>query len=251
MALLTDGNPNDAEALRMYETAILDVAKVEAIDLDAKLELATGEISEAVLNVLLDHSADHARRTAGVSDVVVTSPLKRWHALHALEIVYRDAFHSQLNDRYRAKWNEYQELSRNAWEDVLRNGIGLVTNPIPKGPAPVFSFVAGMTPATAYWARLSWVSATGQEGAPGDLAAYQTPEGSVLAVGAANPPAAAVGFNVYLGLSATTLSLQTTSAVPGGESFVLPQPVLIDGDAPGIGQAPDTYVIGGRMLRRG
>ena len=29
MALLTDGNPNDIEALRVYETSILDVANVE------------------------------------------------------------------------------------------------------------------------------------------------------------------------------------------------------------------------------
>ena len=45
MALLTDGNPNDTEGLRVFESAILDVAQVEAIDLDAKLCLATEEIS--------------------------------------------------------------------------------------------------------------------------------------------------------------------------------------------------------------
>ena len=32
----------------------------------------------------------------GVSDVVVTPQLKRWHALHALGVVYRDAFNNQL-----------------------------------------------------------------------------------------------------------------------------------------------------------
>ncbi len=50
------------------------------------------------------------RRAIGVSDVVVTRQMKRWHALHTLEIVYRDAFNNQLNDRYQAKFVEYQEL---------------------------------------------------------------------------------------------------------------------------------------------
>ncbi len=54
--LLTDGNPNDTDDLRVYESAILDVANTEAIDLDAKLGLATEEISEDVLDVLLDHT---------------------------------------------------------------------------------------------------------------------------------------------------------------------------------------------------
>ena len=40
--LLTDGNPNKTEDLRVYESAILSVANGEAIDLDVKLGLATG-----------------------------------------------------------------------------------------------------------------------------------------------------------------------------------------------------------------
>ena len=37
------------------------------------------------------------RRARGVSDVVVTPQLKRWHAIHTLGVVYRDAFNNQLN----------------------------------------------------------------------------------------------------------------------------------------------------------
>src|SRR3954466_13857831 len=120
MALLTDGNPNDTEALRVYETAILDVASVEMIDLDAKLCLATEEISHDVLDVLLDHTRNEYsltqvpvsgdRRKIGVSDVVVSPQMKRWQALHALAVVYRDAYNNQLNDRYGKKWEEYREL---------------------------------------------------------------------------------------------------------------------------------------------
>ena len=93
------------------------MATIERIDLDAKLGLATEEISEDVLDILLDHTRtsdpqSNVRRTMGVSDVVVTPQMKRWHALHTLEMVYRDAFNNQLNDRYQAKCEEYQDLSR-------------------------------------------------------------------------------------------------------------------------------------------
>ena len=55
--LLTDGCPNTPEDLRVYESAILDVSNEEMINLDTKLKLATEEISEIVLNILLDHSS--------------------------------------------------------------------------------------------------------------------------------------------------------------------------------------------------
>src|SRR5579862_388959 len=137
MALLTDGNPNDATGLQVYESGILDVAATEKIDLDVKLGLSTEEISEDVLNVLLDHTRtvdpqSNIRRTVGVSDVVVTPPMRRWHAMHTLEIVYRDAFNNQLNDRYRAKLSEYHELSRQARDSMIKFGIGLVLAPVPQ-----------------------------------------------------------------------------------------------------------------------
>ena len=58
--LLTDGLPNDTEALRVYESAVLDVANMESIDLVVKLRLALEEISEDILDILLSQSSDTA-----------------------------------------------------------------------------------------------------------------------------------------------------------------------------------------------
>ena len=256
MALLTDGTPNDTEALRVYETAILDVASVERIDLDVKLGLAIEEVSDDILDILLDHTRtvdpqSTIRRAMGVSDVVVTQQLKRWHALHTLEIVYRDAFNNQLNDRYQAKFNEYRELSRNARAHTVRFGIGLVLNAIPKAPQPLFGVTAGPVQAATYYAKASWVSAIGQEGSPSDLTAFDAPAGSLPVVQCPNPPGVATGFNVYLGLSPTTLALQNSDPVSAGQSFTMPDTGLVDGRPPGSGQAPDSYIIGGPALRRG
>src|SRR5258708_34839225 len=148
MALLTDGNPNDTVALQVYEGGILDVAAIEKIDLGAKLGLSTEEISEDVLNILLDHTRtvdpqSNIRRNVGVSDVVVTPQMKRWQVVHTLEIVYRDAFNNQLNDRYKAKVVEYHELSRQARDNTIKFGIGLVLAPIPKAQTPSLGTVAG------------------------------------------------------------------------------------------------------------
>src|SRR5580692_10715305 len=164
MALLTDGNPNDDTDLQAYETSILDVANVEGINLNGKLSLAKEEIVETVLDVLLDHAwtvdpQTSARRRTGVSDVVVSPQMTRWHAFHTLELVYRDAFNNQLNDRYQAKWVEYQRLSRNAQEDTMRFGIGLALTPIPQASQPTFVVALGTNPATIYYVQVSWVGA--------------------------------------------------------------------------------------------
>ena len=145
--LLTDCNPNTPEDLRVYESAILDVANLEQIDLGGKLNLARWEIAEDVLEVLLDHTRytylqANVRRQIGVSDVVVTYPMKRWHALHTLEVVYRDAFNNQLDDRYQAKFNEYYELAKDARTSTMKYGIGLVATPLSQAPAPVVSSAA-------------------------------------------------------------------------------------------------------------
>jgi hypothetical protein len=259
MALLTDGNPNDSEALRVYEAAILDVANVENIDLNAKLGLATEEISEDVLDVLLGHTrtlysltaSGGDRRRIGVSDVVVSPQMKRWHALHTLAVVYRDAYNNQLNDRYWNKWEEYRELARGAKERTLEFGIGLVAAPVPRAGTPVLGETAGTLAGTIYYAQVSWVSAAGQEGSASCATNFQTTDNSSLTAAVVHAPAIAAGWNVYLGLAISTLTLQNSAPLAIGATFTLPGSGLVNGASPGDGQAADMFVTGGRILRRG
>ena len=46
---------------------------------------------------------------AGCENVVVTPALKLWHTYRALEMVYGDAYNSQLNDRYAGKRDQFHE----------------------------------------------------------------------------------------------------------------------------------------------
>lgn len=251
MALLTDGNPNDTEGLRVFESAILDVARVEGIDLNAKLCLATEEVSEDVLDLLLGHRSNVTRRALGVSDVVVSSQMKRWQALHTLAVVYRDAYNNQLNDRYLNKWDEYRELARGARERTYGFGIGLVAAAIPRAGTPVLGMSTGTLAGALYFAQASWVSATGQEGSVSAATNFQTTDNSALTVAAGNAPAVAVGWNIYLGATLSTMTLQNRSPLGIGSTFILPGSGLVTGRAPGDGQAADMYVTGARILRRG
>jgi hypothetical protein len=253
--LLTDGSPNTAEDLRVYESAILSVANGEMIDLGVKLKLATEEIVQDILDFLLAHAgADPraaGRRELGAAGVVISRQLKRWHAVHTLEIVYRDAFNNQLNERYQAKFVEYRALSRNARERNYSFGVGLALIPIPQAEPPVFSAVGGLIPETTYYARAAWVGASGQEGQPSEMTAYDAPAGSLPVAQMINPPSVAAAFNIYLGLSPDTLALQNPTPVPVGQNFTLSGQGLSAGLAPGEGQTGDTYISGGWILRRG
>ena len=255
--LLTDGCPNTPEDLRVYESAILDVSNEEMINLDTKLKLATEEISEIVLNILLDHTSiatggDMTRRALGVSDVVVTRQIKRWHAIYTLAIFYRDAYNNQLNDRYLAKWNEYVLLARGARDTTLQYGIGLVTTPIPEAGTPVLGSAPGLLPATVYYVQITWISATGAEGNPGKATAFEAPVASLLTVtNGANVPAVATAFNVYVGLTNCPLTLQNSSPIPIGQTFTEASTGLVAGVPAGMGQSPDLYITGGSILRRG
>ena len=252
--LLNDGTPNDTEALRVYESAVLDVANMESIDLVIKLRLALDEIVEDVLDILLSHSTDISalsRRMKGVSDVVVTGQLKRWHAVHTLEVFYRDAFNNQLNDRYQDKFDEYHELSRVARLHTVRFGIGLVNNPIPRADLPKVTFTNGAPPAAVYYIQVTWVASSGQEGAPSKLTAIATADGQVPVIQAVNPPSSATGFNVYVSLTPDDLMLQNASPIAVGGSLTLNETGPVDGREPGNGQVPDLYVTGGSNLSRG
>ena len=97
---------------------------------------------------------------------MVTPPLKLWHTFRALELVYRDAYHSQLNDRYAGKRDEFHELAKWAYEKVIqtrtrdgdRSGAA-GRRRRRRGRAP-----GGLADGT-YYVAMAWTNAAGEEGA--------------------------------------------------------------------------------------
>lgn len=265
MALFTDGTPNSVEALRRYETAILDVATTEGIDLEVKLSLAADEVGDEVLGYLLAQGPRDPqaailggifgfyllRRTVGLTTVVVTPQMRRWHAFHTLAAVYRDAYNNQLNDRYQGKWQQYIAAAREARRQALDYGIALVQNPVAKAAAPLLSATPGILPGAVYYVSIAWVNGQGQEGCPSDPTTFQTGAGTQLTVQAPTATAGPMAWNVYAGTAADGLSLQNDTPLAAGTFWVMPASGLTAGRQPGDGQQADMFVTHDRVLPRG
>src|SRR5580692_4230156 len=171
MALFSDGPISDTADLQRYENAILNVATQESIDLGAKLMLAQQDLANELLLFLLRRStlreySLNFRRTQGVKDVVVTDPMRQWHVHRTLSLVYRDAYNNQLNDRYKAKWEEYEVLAKASEQTCFQIGVGLVVDPVPQAAAPTLSSVPGSGVGGTYYVAVTWVNGSKQEGAP-------------------------------------------------------------------------------------
>jgi len=257
MALFTDGPINEAIDLQNYENAILSVANTEQIDLGGKSALAQGEIAAELELFLLRRFrqpdllwSTTFRRTTGVGDVVVTEPLRRWHALKTLALVYRDAYNNQLNDRYKGKWTEYEQLAKGSAETYFQIGVGLVSGPIPKAALPTLSTAPGTGPAATYYVAVAWANSTGQLGAPSEVAQLTTATGQQLVVAAASPPANVTGWNAYVGKSPETTSLQNSGVIALGNTWTLTTELQV-GALPGEGQQPTWFLVDQRLIERG
>jgi hypothetical protein len=263
MALFTDGEINGLQDLQRYESSLLNVASVEQIDLNAKMSLAADYIGSELLSYLLKETPRDltklvfvfqtvsARRALGVSDVVVTDQIKRWHAVKSIALAYEDAYNNQLNDRYQGKWSQYTQRVEVAAVQAYQIGIGLVWDPIPKASSPLLLSVTGTQFGNTFYVCLTWLNQGGQEGSPSDVVALQTVDSTQLLVRAVNPPPNATGWNVYVGLTPGGVTLQNSSAVAVQTDWLLPNSGVVSGNPLPTGQTPDRYVVEDRLLQRG
>lgn len=259
MALFTDGPINDAADLQRYEGDILNVATVESIDLGAKLRLAQQDLgNELVLFLLrrwsfLDAGRDTAlgfRRARELNDVVVSEPMRQWHVHKTLAMIYQDAYNNQLNERYQGKWKEYEQLAKASKSTYFQIGVGLVADPVPRGPLPALTSVTGPGTGATYYVAGTWVNAAGQEGAPSELAEITTTDGQQLTAAVGSAPPNVTGWNVYVGVSPTTASLQNQSPLTAGSVWTMTSG---PNQGPGLppGQRPSWFVVDHRMIERG
>jgi hypothetical protein len=254
MALFNDGPISATMDLQNYENGILGVANTEGIDLAGKIALAQDEIANELTLFLLRRPelSDFRwsmRRARGTSDIVVTAPLKQWHALKALAMVYRDAYNNQLNDRYLNKWNEYEQLARKSAETYLKSGVGLVADPLPRPAVPILSAVAGPGSASTYYVAVTWTNAAGQESSPSDLGVMTTADAQQMAVRVVNPPSSASGWNVYAGAAPDAIGLQNEAPVGLSEQWTLT--AVMPGSPAGSGQQPTWFCVDRQVMERG
>jgi hypothetical protein len=229
MALFMDGPPSTFEDLRAHDSQLGDVASTEGVDVTQKLALAHEELGQK-LEEMLD--GRHP-----LTKVAVTTIVRIWHTYESLELVYRDAYFTHLNDRYKQKRNQFQELSRRTHDDVRHRGVGIVFNPVPKAATPVLANGAGDLPAASYCVTVSWVNAEGEEGSPAVVNVIDIQSGGFTVRPQGPAPASATGWNVYVGKFPEAPTLQNDVVLALEATWPQSGPPTTSGREPGTGQA--------------
>jgi hypothetical protein len=171
--------------------------------------------------------------------------------MHALGLFYRDAYFSQLADRYQAKWDEYSSLTRCAYDKFLASGMGLVHVPVARAAPPLLGIFTGPQTGGTFYASVTWVNAAGQEGAASAASSIAIPDGNMMTVSAVGAAMNAVGFNVYAGSVLSALIRQNDVLLPVGATYTYVPGEFSQGPLPGTGQRPDFVRPLARTLLRG
>lgn len=243
MALFTDGLIAGLLDLRAYESGILDVANTEGLSLTDKLQIAQREIAIDLTSFLLRHGVSLGPGRE-LSTVAVTEPLLHAHVLMTLAHVYRDAYNSQLNERFKSKWREYVQMADRAFRQLLETGVGIVGSPLAKPASPATSAVAGgVLPFRTYCVQVA-AAGSGATSAWSDPLVVEAQPGTRLSV-------SAPGCHVYAGEDQQHMFRQTSAPIPPGANWTEPESGLRrDLSTPPV-QRPDYFVANRRQMLRG
>ncbi|MBZ5724872.1 MAG: hypothetical protein LAP87_07725 [Acidobacteriia bacterium] len=253
MALFTDGAISGIEDLTAQDSQLLNVASTEGIDVTQKLAAAQEEIGLEMHTLLTRLSGmDQQFWLAAQPDlesVVVTPALRLWHTFRALELVYSDAYNSQLNDRYAGKRDQFHKMAKWAYEKLVETGIGLAWLPVARAATPVVAAAPGSVPDGTYYVSMTWTNRNGEEGAAAIPAAI-TVAGSTFLVQPGEAPRNATGWNVYVGEDPGAMSLKSEAPMAPEESWQAGE-WKTGGRAPGCGQSPSYMKPVPRVIQRG
>ncbi|MGD0771590.1 MAG: hypothetical protein ABSC05_02090 [Candidatus Solibacter sp.] len=259
MALFTDGAIASIEELSGHDTQLLSVATVEGIDVTRKLALAQEELGIEVAGLLEGVASTAVYEVAGLvgglaaipalGQVAVTPPLKLWLIFRTLEMVYADAYNSQLNDRYAGRRDEYHEMAAWAYNHVIQSGLGIVANPVARAATAAPQPSAGSLAAGTYYVAIAWTNLAGDEGASSIPATITVAAGSFSVQ--TTTPANVKGWNVYCGTGPTTMTIQNPAVLAPGQTWVQPDTLSTTGRLAGNGQAPTYRLPVPRTIQRG
>ena len=259
MALFTDGPVSSIEDLTARDSQLLSTASVEGVDVTQKLGLAQDEIA-LELGTLLTRLSYVGQLfwvppQPNIGSVVVTPALKLWHTLRALELVYSDAYNSQLNDRYAGKRDQFREMAKWAYEKLVDTGIGIAFCPLPQAAVPQVVTAMGPPPGIqlpdgTYYVTMAWTNGQGEEGACA-VPTTITTSACTVAVQPGTAPTNATGWNLYVGTTPDNLSLENDAPIAAGATWLQPGTLMAGGRAPGSGQSPNYVKSVPRMIQRG
>jgi hypothetical protein len=216
--------------------------------------------------------------------------VRRWLIYRALSFFFRALYHRKIEDRYESKMNFYEAEAKKSWQRIEWAGIPIVLTPL-CAPGAIREYQAGTwgqsnvsatgsgssDPGNQYDVVITW---TGQsylnyrkpnnsESAPSIIASIQVPAGEYLEVSLSglNPPngimpdvgvadgayspMAAMGWNIYAGISGTALCLQNATPIPiATTTYTLSAVPGVNSMTARVGQSPDFSYAFNRVLQR-
>lgn len=275
MALFNDSGLLGITDLEIYEANLSKIASTHGINLDSKTIITLSQIGDRVLSRLVRCGSVNTdnlglgwerpsritvrppqnRWVFTLDNVVVTAPLQRWMCYQVLAQTFSEAYSTQLNDRFKAKWNEYLALSQDAERNFYELGIGVVYQPLSKPAEPQIAVISGPAPGGIVVVQTAWADGNGEESALSDLMPVTLPQTSSLVVSmadAANPvPVAAIGWNIYIGANGAEPTRQNLVPIDLGTAWSLPDNGFLSGPLSVGGQQPDCYIVDSQRLQRG
>jgi hypothetical protein len=244
MALLEDEGWVRIEDLAEEDSGILELSQREGVDLAAKIRLAVSDVRAEADSFLRAHSVYSS------ANGVVDWQVRRWAIHQSLSSAYRDAYFQQLNDRYGSKWKLYVQQAKDAREQCLTQGIGVVLQPLPRPRAPEATLLTGLHGPRSYWFAITWTGANGQTSTLGEPRLVQTTGLHQVRVesGQSSPPGAK--WHIYAGSGPGEMTRQTSEALPAEGAWLVPEEGLVEGDEAPQGQRADQTVRRRRLLGR-
>jgi hypothetical protein len=254
MALFTDGPISSIEDMTAQDSQLPTVASVEGIDVTQKIAIAQDQLAMDLLTALNRFgSVDQLfwlNPRPKLDSVVVTPPLKLWHTARSLELVYSDAYYSQLNDRYASKRDQFHALAKWAYEKLIEIGAGIAAQPVRRAAAPTAITFPGALADGLYYLTMAWVNAGGEEGAAATETTIGTTSSTFL-VEPVNELSTAAGWNVYAGTAPETMFRQNSDLLSLGQTWEQPATLTLIGALPGNGQKPTYLQPLPRVIQRG
>ena len=83
------------------------------------------------------------------------------------------------------------------WFAKLAEGLGVVSEPMPRAAAPLLSQTPGSQAGGTFYASVAWVNASGQEGEASTVSSFEVQDGHLLVVTAIKAPSPGPGFSDY------------------------------------------------------
>jgi hypothetical protein len=250
MKLWADGPPNDLESLREAEAAALESAGSEGLDIEAKLKQAHEQISSEITMFLVREGRAEGSCSEALAGMLVTEPLRRWHRMKTLELLYREAQHTVMNDRYEQKWKEYERQAGIAAATLLESGVAFAVA-VPAATELVSELAGYGGVAAQYRVAVRLVDSAGNEGPRSNELGLDASNGELWAVRLSGAGNGAAGWNVYAGADSDALAKRNAEPLLLEESWVVPVDGLPVALPDGAGCAASYYVRRQPRLRRG